>query len=74
MEWNHKVLSKTQATKDYITNPSLAKGEERVIVEGMDGASVESWVTITYSDGKTQTKHMGISQYWPMPHIIEINK
>lgn len=73
VEWTHKVLSKTKASKDYITNPNLAKGEERVIAKGMDGATVESWVTVTYPDGKTETKHMGISQYWPMPYIIEKN-
>lgn len=74
VEWGHKVLSRTQTSKYYITNPNLAKGEERIIVEGMDGTSVESWVTITYSDGKTETKNMGISQYWPKPYLIEINQ
>ncbi|MCR1899810.1 VanW family protein [Irregularibacter muris] len=74
VEWNHKILNRIQASKVYKTNPNLAKGEERVRVEGMEGASVESWVTITNSDGKTKAKHMGISQYWPMSHVVERNK
>lgn len=74
VEWSHKVLSRTQTTKFYITNTDLTKGEERVKIEGMDGTSVESWVTVTYPDGRIETKHMGISQYWPKPYLIEINK
>lgn len=74
VEWSHKVLSRTKAPRDYVTNTSLQKGKERVIVEGMDGVSVESQVTVTHSDGKVETKNMGISQYWPMPYLIERNE
>lgn len=74
VEWNHKVLNKMQAPKSYITNPNLPKGEENVVVEGMEGATVKSWVTITYENGDTKIKHLGISQYWPMPYIIETNR
>ena len=71
VEWNHKVLNKIKAPVIYKINTDLAEGEERILVEGMDGLSVESWVTITTPDGKTTSKNMGISQYWPMPYEIE---
>lgn len=74
IEWNHKILNVTEAPKYYKNNPELREGEERVLVEGMAGASVESWVTIIDSNGSTKIKHLGISRYRPMPHIVEINK
>lgn len=74
VEWNHKVLNKIGAPKVYETNPSLPKSEERILVKGMPGAKIESWVVIIDSEGKTETKYMGISQYWPMPYIIEKNE
>ncbi len=74
IEWNHKMLQITEAPKYYRKNPNLNEGEEKIIVEGMAGASVESWVTIKKPDGTTQTKHLGVSYYKPMPHVIEVNK
>lgn len=74
IEWNHKILQVTEAPKYYKKNPNLIEGEEKTIVEGMAGASVESWITIKKSDGTTQTKHLGVSYYKPMPHVIEVNK
>lgn len=71
--WDHKVLNKIKAPVEYKTNPKLEKGEEKIIVEGLDGAAIESRVTITDPDGQSTTKHMGISQYWPMAHQIERN-
>lgn len=74
IEWNHKVLNKVEAPKHYRSNPDLKEGEEKVIVEGMDGATVESWITIKNEDGTIKTKKLGISHYIPMPYIIEVNK
>lgn len=73
VEWNHKILNMVEAPKLYKINPNLNEGEENVLVEGMSGASVESWVTITNPDGETKTKHLGISHYKPMPYVIEKN-
>lgn len=73
VEWNHKILNMVEAPKLYKINPNLSEGEENVLVEGMSGASVESWVTITNPDGETKTKHLGISNYKPMPYVIEKN-
>lgn len=74
VEWNHKILNMVEAPKIYKINPNLNEGEENVLVEGMSGASVESWVTITNPDGETITKNLGISHYKPMPYVIEKNK
>ncbi len=74
VEWQHKTLKKVQPSKVYKTNPDLAQGEEKVLVEGMEGATVETKLVITYPDGKTESKDMGLSHYLPMPHIIERNK
>ena len=74
VQWHHKTLKKFEAPKVYKTNPDLPKGKEQIVVEGMEGASVESWLTITTPDGETKTKHMGTSQYWPRPQVIEINE
>lgn len=74
VEWSHKILSTLKASTINKINPNLPKGTERVLVEGMDGAFVQSWVIVTDSDGSMRTKDMGNSRYWPMPYIIETNK
>lgn len=74
IEWHHEVLNKYKAPYIYKTNPNLQDGEEKIIVEGMDGAVVKSWISIQNNDGSITTKQLGISNYSPMPHIIERNK
>jgi hypothetical protein len=32
---------------------------------------VKSWLTITYPDGRTESKNLGVDQYNPLPHVIE---
>jgi len=55
-----------------LLHPNLKEGEEKVIFEGMDGARVESFVIVKYADGRSEKKELGTSNYWPMPHIIEV--
>ncbi len=71
--WVHKCLNKKPIPTVYKKNPDLVDDEERILVEGMEGASVESWVTITDSAGAVTSKCMGTSQYRPMPRIVETN-
>ncbi len=40
----------------------------------MNGALVESWITIKDREGNIKTKNLGTSYYMPMPYIIEINQ
>lgn len=71
VEWHHEVLSTQKAPLTYRKNPDLAEGTEKVVLEGMDGASIKSWLTIYNTDGTTTTKELGISNYKPMAFIIE---
>lgn len=70
IEWKHEVLLTRKAPKNYKTNPSLEQGSERILLEGMDGAVIKSWVTVTNND-ESIVKYMGVSDYSPMPYIIE---
>lgn len=71
--WNHEILKTTTAPKVYKYNPNLEKGTEKIIIEGMDGATIKSFVTIYNEDNTTNIKNLGISHYRPMPYIIERN-
>lgn len=70
VEWSHQVLEIRKAQVRYRPNPQLSPGEQRILLEGMDGAVVKSWVRII-EPGSTKTKYMGISNYMPMPHLVE---
>jgi vancomycin resistance protein YoaR len=72
VKWQHRVLSVQKTTTIYRKNSKLHAGKKKVIVIGMDGKTVESWVKIYYPDGKVQTKKMGISRYRPLPNVIEV--
>lgn len=72
IKWTHNILERRVAPIKYQVNPNLKDGEENIVLEGMDGAKVESFVTIEYADGKIENKSLGISNYWPLPYIIEV--
>jgi vancomycin resistance protein YoaR len=73
VEWHHEFLERQKASIIYRQNSTLPKGKEKIALKGMDGAVVKSWVTITNKNGNTTTKQLGISNYMPMPYIIERN-
>lgn len=73
VEWHHQFLERQKTWKVYHKNPSLPEGQEKIVVKGMDGAVVKSWVTITKKDGSTSNKQLGNSIYKPMPYVIEKN-
>ncbi|MGE5390401.1 MAG: VanW family protein [Deltaproteobacteria bacterium] len=70
VQWHHEFLQKQPAVKIVRRNDSLPSGRETVVMQGMDGAQVRSWVTIT-TQGHTLTKRLGVSYYNPMPSIVE---
>jgi vancomycin resistance protein YoaR len=74
IEWHHETLKAIKAHTIYSDNPNIPKGTEKVVLEGMDGALVKSWLTITYPDGTVKTKSLGNSYYNPMPYFIERNQ
>jgi vancomycin resistance protein VanW len=74
VQWHHEMLKVHKASKVYRINSNLPKGSEKIILEGMDGGVVKSWVTIENPDGTISTKQLGISYYNPMSYIIEKSK
>jgi vancomycin resistance protein VanW len=72
--WNHKVLSVKKTKTIYKKNPKLRHGKRKIIIYGMDGKKVKSWVKIRYPNGKVQIKQLGISKYKPLPYVILIGK
>ena len=73
VDWNHQILDITSPPVKYIKNTNLNPGEMITRLNGMDGASVKSTVTVTQKDGSFSIKNMGTSYYQPLPKIIEIN-
>lgn len=71
VQWNHKTLKVYPASKVYRTNKNLPADTEKIVLEGMDGAVVKSWVTIENPDGTITIKQLGSSYYNPMAHLIE---
>lgn len=70
VEWKHEVLEVRKAPVNVNINQALKPGEEKVVLEGMDGAVVKSWLYIKGNDW-TKTRYMGVSDYRPMPSIVE---
>jgi vancomycin resistance protein YoaR len=71
IEWHHETVEHTKAPVAYKDNPDLPAGTEKMVLEGMDGALVKSWISIENTDGTTVTRELGKSFYNPMPSIIE---
>lgn len=71
--WNHEISNISKPPVKYIKNSKLKPGEMVTMLNGMDGATVKSTVTITQTDGSFAIKNMGISYYSPLSQVIEIN-
>jgi len=71
--WSHEITNLVKPPKKYITNPELAPGEMKTIVNGLEGARVKTTVIIEHADGSKENKNMGISFYNPLPELIEVN-
>ena len=71
--WNHEVKDIVAPSTKYIKNEKLNSGEMKTVLNGMDGATVKSTITITYGDGHYIIKNMGTSHYQPLPKVIETN-
>jgi vancomycin resistance protein YoaR len=71
VEWHHETLKVYNAQKVYKLTSTLPKGEEKLLLEGMDGGIVKSWLTIKNPDGTITTKQLGNSYYNPMSYVYE---
>lgn len=72
VEWNHKTIKVIKAGEIHRINPALPPDSaEKLLIEGMDGGIVKSWVTIKNPDGTITTKELGKSYYNPMHYLYE---
>jgi len=71
IEWHHEILSEKKAPIVYKKNSMLPPGTEKVVVEGMDGAVVRSWLVIEDPEQTFIIKNLGNSNYSPMSFLIE---
>jgi vancomycin resistance protein YoaR len=71
--WNHEVLKVEKAPVICKKNPLLPSGTENLLHEGMDGALIKSWITLSYPDGTSRTKDFGQVCYKPLPFIKEVS-
>lgn len=74
VEWQHNIMNTTEYPTYYRKNPQLKEGEKKVVIKGINGATVESKVIIKYENGEVKTKNLGISSYYPLPEIIEVGE
>lgn len=74
IEWHHEILQVKKAPNIYKINPELEPGTEKLVLEGMDGVNVISWISIINSDNSVTIKEMGKSNYNPMASIYERNR
>lgn len=72
--WEHETLSVTETYTEYRTNPELDEDEENVLVEGMDGKEIDSFIKIKYDNGEEEVKDLGRSSYNPLINLIEKNE
>lgn len=70
VEWKHEIVEIRKAPRQVSNNSNLEPGEEKIVLEGMDGAVMKSWLFIKGQDW-IQIRYMGISDYKPMPYLIE---
>ena len=72
--WEHETLSETKTSTKYQINSELDKGEENILIKGMDGKVVDSILKIKDKNGEERIKELGQSNYNPMLNIIEKNE
>lgn len=73
VEWHHQILETTKASVLQRKNPKLPPGTKRLLVEGMDGATVKTWLSINGENNTIEVKVLGTDTYSPMPYIYETN-
>lgn len=71
VKWSHDVYDIVDYPIYYRNNPNLKEGEKKIVLKGLDGATVKSQVIVHYKDGSTKIRDMGISKYYPLPQIVE---
>ena len=70
--WQHRVLTETPASTETIVDPALPPGTREVRLEGYPGLTVQSSLTIVFSDGREQTKDLGLTCYQPVARVVAV--
>lgn len=69
--WKHKIFNYQPTYNIYRHNSSLRPEEDKIIIPGIDGYTVKSWIVIENSDGSKVEKQLGIDHYRPLPQLVE---
>jgi len=73
IRWRHEVVKRVPHWTEYRYNPALAPGERRVVMPGMDGIVVRTWIVVDGPDGPREIR-MPTDYYDPSPRVIEHGK
>ncbi len=73
VSWRHEVLRHIPAQEVRRVNRTLPQGTTRVILEGYDGMTVKSWISVTAPDGSVKTRFVGTDSYAPLSRVVEVN-
>lgn len=71
VKWHHDVIKLVERGALYRHDANLPEGCERIVVKGMDGGLVESWLTIRQEDGSYERKKLGRYYYAPINDVID---
>jgi len=71
VEWGHEELGRQKTWTVRQASGTLPKGAERVVMEGHDGVTVRSWVTVTYPGQPPLRRELGVDTYRPLPRVVE---
>lgn len=71
VEWHQEVLDRTPFPTVRRPNPELPPGEERVVIQGIEGVTVRTAVTVAYPGRPAERRELGTDRYRPLPHVVE---
>lgn len=72
VEWHHEVVRLVKKHSIYHNKADLSFNFEEIVMKGMDGGIIKSWVAVQQDDGSYETKKLGQYYYSPYPDIINI--
>lgn len=70
--WYQEELARQPTWTVRRTSSALAPGQERVVIEGHDGVTVRTWVTVTRAGEAPRRLHLGVDTYRPLPRVVEV--
>lgn len=68
--YRHQFLGERGFATIRQPDPSLTKGEEKVLAPGQKGVRVHTWLERRWPNGRSETLDLGIDDYRPSPRII----